>query len=513
MRNIRVLIVDDRPENLFSLTKVLKGLDIIIEESLSGNDALIKALKYRYALILLDVQMPDMSGFEVATLLKENEATMDIPIIFLTANDRSESSVLEGYMHGAVDYVFKPINEKILISKVKVFIELYENKFLLEELVEKNIKDLRKTYEELKRSKIKAEVANQAKTEFLANMSHEIRTPMHAILGFSKSSLKDLGLEKEVNKKVIKKVERIKESGERLMHLLNNILDLSKLESGKMDMKMKKNDLVKSVKIVADELSQMVFEKGLKIKYGFEFDDVFADFDVFQIQQVIRNIISNSIKFSNEGSEIVIKIDTFNKDNVDYVLVSVENVGVPIPQGELSLIFDKFAQSSNTKTGSGGTGLGLPICKKIIDSHRGDIWAESNEEGLTQFLFSIPFTSIEEYILVVDDDDATRIFLSNIIRKEGFQVLSADGGRSALETLEKNTIKALFTDISMPEVDGIELATSFKKKYPSLQVAFVSGANDYMISNERMLFLGNVEFIEKPIDRKKVIDILDKIVA
>lgn len=239
--------------------------------------------------------------------------------------------------------------------------------------------------EKLKVAKEDAVAGNKAKSEFLANMSHELRTPMHAIIGFSKLGIKKI--EKWSTDKLKENLLEIQESGEHLLTLLNELLDLSKLESGKMVFDMCPSNMLTLSNKILKELSSLIEQKNLKIKVKCETDDPTATFDFVRIGQVIRNLLSNSIKFTPEGKKIIFKI---NKDPYHNLFVSVSDEGIGIPKDELTKVFDKFVQSSKTNTGAGGTGLGLAICKEIIEAHHGTIFATNNTRCGSTFSFIIP---------------------------------------------------------------------------------------------------------------------------
>jgi len=261
------------------------------------------------------------------------------------------------------------------------------NEQLLQEIAER-----KKTEDKLREAKEAAEAANQAKSEFLSNMSHEFRTPMHSILSFSNFGIKRF--ENVPKEKLLRYFENIKASGERLMPLLNDLLDLSKLEAGMMEYRMKKGDMLSILNNIIIEFSQILEDKLISVKIVSSKENYIAVFDRQKISQVLRNFFSNAVKFSKEKTEIKIFIDEYSKiidnDNVNFIQVCVSDQGIGIPEEELETIFDKFVQSSKTKTGAGGTGLGLAICKEIISDHHGKIWAMSNENSGASLLFTIP---------------------------------------------------------------------------------------------------------------------------
>jgi PAS domain S-box-containing protein len=270
----------------------------------------------------------------------------------------------------------------------------------------KDISQEKKFKDSLQLAKIKsdqlkevAEQANQAKSEFLANMSHELRTPMHAILSFSHFGLKKIN--KDEHDKLERYFTNINSSGKKLLTLLNDLLDLSKLEVGKMNFDFDFKQIQEIINSCLNEQQTCLEEKGLSIiKHNFDCD-IRASMDSTRIGQVITNLLSNAIKFSSEGKSIHISISKENRqlgeshETIPALKVEIRDEGVGIPKNELKSVFDKFIQSSKTDNKSGGTGLGLAICKEIIGGHQGIIWAENNPKDGAIFSFVIPATKIK----------------------------------------------------------------------------------------------------------------------
>lgn len=231
--------------------------------------------------------------------------------------------------------------------------------------------------------------ANHAKTEFIANMSHELRTPMHGILGYARLGIKR---SKSIPRKKLEEYFLlISESANRLMGLLDNVLDFSKLEIGKMRYDLQKNDISRMIHEVTTELTPIASEKNLHFNIECPSGVSIVYCDIEKIMQVLRNLLFNAIKFSYENNQIDITCEeTQENSETSGILVSIFNIGVSIPKDELATIFDKFIQSSVTNTGAGGTGLGLAISKRFINGHNGSIWAENDSAGLTIFRFILP---------------------------------------------------------------------------------------------------------------------------
>jgi signal transduction histidine kinase len=243
----------------------------------------------------------------------------------------------------------------------------------------------------------KAEAANQAKSLFLANISHELRTPMHAILGFSSLGSNNIGTAS--NEKIAKYFSRINESGQRLLRLLNNLLDISKLEAGRMHFEFSDNDLLSAIVQVTDELEPLFKEKCLMVEILPADVATRAIYDKGKIDQVIKNLVVNAVKYSPKGGSIVISIadttlksdDDESKDGIPAISVSIADQGPGIPEDELEIVFDEFRQSSKTDNGAGGTGLGLSISREIIKFHGGIIKAENITDGGALFVFKLPY--------------------------------------------------------------------------------------------------------------------------
>ncbi len=253
----------------------------------------------------------------------------------------------------------------------------------LQEKVCEQTKLLVEQNELLTEQKEKAEAAGKAKSEFLSNMSHELRTPMHAILGYSDIGLDDLN---EGNPESAREcVQNINRSGKRLLSLLNDLLDLAKMEAGKMQYKRKSGGMRDVVEHALMELDPLIKGKDIQLSLKLE-ERAEAVFDKHRMIQVVINILSNAIKFSAQRGQIAITLS----EERDGLCCRIADEGPGVPETELQAVFDKFIQSSKTKTGAGGTGLGLAICQKIVEAHGGRIWAENAKPKGAVFAFVIP---------------------------------------------------------------------------------------------------------------------------
>jgi PAS domain S-box-containing protein len=271
---------------------------------------------------------------------------------------------------------------QIDITQIKfIEAELKRHRDHLQELVAERTR-------ELVQAKEAAEAASRAKSEFLANMSHELRTPMHAILSFTRLGLEKARSPAPAIERIERHLTRVEQSGERLLTLLNDLLDLSKLEAGKMRYEMTTADLAAVASSVIEECAVLARERGLAVALDVRAADVRAWCDPHRVGQVVRNLLSNAIKFSPEGGRVRIVCEDALERGA--LAITVQDEGAGIPEGELEAIFDKFTQSSKTKSGAGGTGLGLSICRQIVQDHGGRIWAGNRPQGGAFITFMLP---------------------------------------------------------------------------------------------------------------------------
>ena len=349
-------------------------------EAGDGRAAVDCFLQVSPDIVLMDANMPGMDGFEATKALKSIPEGMHTPILMVSGLEDDES-VDKAFGAGATEYITKPICWPLLVHRLV------------------NICSALQAEANLLRAKLAADHANHAKTEFLANMSHELRTPMHAILSFASMGTEKVGVAAE--DKLLRYFSRIEESGKRLLLMLNDLLDLSKLEAGKMIFLMEHGDLLQTVDQVVGEFHAFAEQNNISVKVEPLHVSSKAWFDADRILQVVSNLISNAIKFSPGDSvvRVVFCDDRLTLDDgmtVDALRLTISDEGIGIPKDELQSVFDKFVQSSETNTGAGGTGLGLAICKQIVEHHKGSVFAENNQAVGTSFHMILPRNEVVE---------------------------------------------------------------------------------------------------------------------
>ncbi len=376
----KILIVDDKIENLIVLEKLLAKQNIDFIRSSSGNDALMRIIENEFALILIDVQMPILNGFETVEIMRQDIKMQQIPIIFVSAIYTDDYYKIKGIEVGAVDFITKPIVPIILQGKVRVFIELYQQRKKLEKYQEhleeqvcQRTATLKIANKQLEEAKEDAEAANRAKSEFLANISHEFRTPMNAVIGFS--DLLSHLIKDEIHKSYL---ESIQKSAGTLLTLINDILDLSKMESGQLEIHKQEIDYTLIIQDLKQFFSKQIIDK--KLQFITEIDKTLPKtflLDKIRLRQVLLNLISNAIKFTEQG-HIKISVQISSTNNTKNLIIAVEDTGIGISQEEQDNIFAMFQQVDGKSTRKyGGTGLGLAISKRLVEKMNGKIEIQS----------------------------------------------------------------------------------------------------------------------------------------
>ncbi|MEG3640812.1 hybrid sensor histidine kinase/response regulator [Magnetococcus sp. PR-3] len=663
-----ILVVDDTSANRFTLKAVLAKLEhAIVLEADSGEQALVVTIEQKVDLILLDIQMPGMDGFETARLLKMSESTREIPIIFITAVYKSESFAKQGYQVGAVDYLTKPIDENLLLNRIWHYTRLfqrekslqrtldelhqkdqalqYANKrlehTLLERTVEldratdaiisanafgdiifwnhgaermfdydkeeilkspltrliphhlharftKNFQEVisdgelkspdsifeftglrangqsfpieisisffggeehqffsavvrdvsqRKAIEaQLRQAKQASESANRAKSTFLATMSHEIRTPLNTILGMGQ-----LLEETELSEMQQWCVNILGNSGKTLLTLINDILDLSKIEEGQLSLEYTSFDLPKLLSETLELFAYTALEKGIELRH--RFDDTLPQWvmgDPTRLRQVLLNLLGNAVKFTKQGHvQFSVRVQ---KDHTLYF--AILDTGPGIPEERQQEIFCPFTQAdSSTTRKHGGSGLGLTICRRLIELMKGQIQLTSELNKGSTFSFylrldpaspdqiPLPKPKIEAHdklseqinqnaltILVVDDSDDNRILIEAFLKKSPYRLIMASNGLEALQQFKKQKFDLVLTDIQMPVMDGhesIRLMRSWEASQNNQSRTPIVALTAHVMKEEaeQIRHVGGDLHLSKPIQKSRLLEVIQDLTS
>ncbi len=662
---VNILLVDDRPEGLLALETVLKDPHYNLVTARSGAEALAAVLNWDFAVILMDVQMPDMDGFETVSLIKQREKSKSIPIIFLTANNKGDRHINLGYSVGAVDYVFKPFDAHVLKAKVSVFVELHEKNILLqkqsealreveareryrilhefeneerrryqnladaipqtvfrtnergeieyfnqfwltfssltlEESVGKgwreimhredlsvvdvkwqhaqdtqrgfdfecrllhaetdvyrwhllrvvpelnaegklvswigvatDIHDQKIVQQELVLAKKMAEAANETKSNFLANMSHEIRTPLGVILGFSELLVNSGSTKAEK----LDAMAIIRRNGDLLSRIIDEILDLSKVEAGKMEISMAPMAVVDLITGINDFMQLPAQEKGLTLSFtvqGKVPDQIVSDSS--RVQQILVNLIGNAIKFTPRGDiSVTLSYAPKTVDHSHQLLISVKDSGPGLSREQIGSLFQPFTQVDASITRKhGGTGLGLALSRRLAQVLGGDISIEPSLPGQgCDFRLTIAagnvvgarlVSSVEPKspdtkdkntpdakslkgvsVLLVEDSLDNQLLVSRLLKMAGAEVDLANDGQEGFEKASVGNYDVVLMDLQMPVLDGYGAVKKLRKLGFAKPVIALT-AHGMIEDRQRCIEVGFSAHLTKPVNRAALIE-------
>ena len=466
-----------------------------------------------FALALIDVQMPEMDGFELAELMRGAEKTKLVPIIFITAATESSDFSFKGYETGAVDFLYKPVNSTVLKSKVRVFIQLDKQKELLKDQMH-----------ELKIAKEAAEKANQLKSAFLANMSHEIRTPLGALIGFAEL-LADPTISSDEKRDYPLVLTR---SGKTLLRLIDDILDLSKVEAGHLEVEPMKICPMTIVNEVIELLEKTAVQKGIFLKLEVpEAVGVEMISDPTRLRQILMNIIGNAIKFTEKGGVTVsVSADQSNTGEAPRLRFLVKDTGIGMNREQSERIFQPFMQADNSVTRKfGGTGLGLILAKRLAQIMGGNVQLlETELHHGSQFLITLSTDLSAQMskhppvhtpakvknddrkalegvrILLVEDSLDNQTLIEIILAKMGAKVQFANNGAQGVERAMNEDYDIVLMDVQMPVLDGYQATKKLRDLHYKKPIVALT-AHAMSEEREKCLRAGCTDYLAKPIDR------------
>jgi signal transduction histidine kinase len=367
-----ILLVDDYPANLLALEALLGPLGHRIVKASSGDEALKCLLDEDFALILMDVMMPGMDGFQTVAMIKERRKTVSVPIIFVTAMAKEAQQISKGYAYGAVDYITKPFDSEILKAKVSVLVALH---LQAERIIEQRALLLKQEHqlmlEQVERAAAQKE--NRAKDQFLAMVSHELRTPLNAILGWTQM-LTNGRLDEQETRRAI---ETIRRNAEVQARLVEDLLDISRIVAGKAKLEIKEIGLAAVVASAVETIRPAADAKGLAVEVAPFAEDDRMRGDFQRLVQVLVNLLANAVKYTPDGGRVEV---AGRRDGEELTLVVRDN-GMGMAKSFIARAFEPFAQATDWSAQIGGLGLGLAISRHIVELHGGRIAIASEGEG------------------------------------------------------------------------------------------------------------------------------------
>ena len=473
MTGRRVLIVncDDTAETRYAKTRVLRRAGYDVVECDTGADALRKVRELMPDLVLLDVQLPDMSGLDVCRRIKEDAVTGTIPVIQISATFVTKEHQREALKYGADIYLTEPLEPKELETVVSVLLRLARTEAGLREALARE-----------RAARAQAEEATQLKDEFLANLSHELRTPMNIIIGWS-HLLRTGPLDESQKQRATEAIERAARSQ---AQLIEDLLDVSRIVTGKFRLVMQDVDVGKVLQLAIDSLRLVAQAKQITITLAREGEDARISGDPDRLQQVFWNLLSNAVKFTAAGGCVEVHLIPA----AESVSITVTDTGIGIDPGFLPFVFERFRQADSTSTRQhSGMGLGLAIVRHVVNLHGGAVRADSAGEGRgSVFTVTLPRLTHAQSssgqrgddsaagdsglplppirVLLVEDDPDAREVTAAGLTKSGFEVHAVSGAVKALELLDVWLPDVVVSDIGMPGMDGYEFVKLLRARSP-----------------------------------------------
>jgi signal transduction histidine kinase len=529
----KIIAVDDNPENLNALKNTLK--DIYGVYTCPSASEMFDLLEHvQPDLIMLDVEMPDMNGYEAAKKLKSDDRYHEIPIIFLTSMADAQSE-MDGLKLGAVDYIRKPFVTPLLLQRIKTQLAMVEQRKEIRQLLEIKTKEvsLREAAE------LEARNASKAKSEFLSHMSHEMRSPLNAVIGMI-----NIATEENDVQKIKNYLEKAGRASDHLMGVINDVLDMSKIEANKLELSYADFEFKKMLGNIIDVIGVRAKEKHQRIavKVNENIPPIIIG-DELRLAQVITNLFTNAIKFTPDNGKIELTVEKLEEssdgtsaDEEVTLRIGVADSGIGISPEQQKKLFSSFNQADGSITKKfGGTGLGLAISKRIVEFMQGTIWIESELGQGAKFIFTIKakkgtqealkassagtkaadFDFKKYTILAAEDMDLNREILAKYLEKTGITVDFVENGKEAVALFTKtpDRYNLILMDINMPEMDGYEASQTIRAldlpRAKDIHIIAMT-ADVFKEDIEKCISAGMNDHIAKPIVMKDMFAKLEK---
>ncbi|MGF6274596.1 signal transduction histidine kinase [Massilia sp. UYP11] len=528
----KILVVNDDPASLLALTSLLDGRaeegNYAVLSARSGQEALRQVLLHDFAVILLDVNMPGMDGFETAEAIHQRPRSADIPIIFVTAFLADELDRLKAYQRGAADFLFTPVIPQILHAKVSVFVTLAMKNEELKRQAEKlsqHALELTATNQRLvseMEERRAAERKSHAKDEFLAMLGHELRNPLSAIT--SASSL--IGLPGAAPDTVARARAIIQRQSQHLSRIVDDLLDLSRAMSGKILLARQATDLSRLVASCLETFRATGRMAGYRI--AADLAPSWVDGDPTRLEQIVSNLLDNALKYTPNGGAIDIALARAGDD----VVLSVRDSGVGIPPELLPQVFDVFVQGAiSIDRSQGGLGIGLSLVRRLVELHGGSVAADSPGAGLGScFTIRLPCPCQAESsgaaepcapalaplgdagkpsILLIEDNEDGREMMATMLAAHGYPVYQAGDGVQGVNQAHACQPHAALVDIGLPGIDGYEVARRLRADPATCAIRLIA-VTGYGLPDDqrRVMEAGFDQHLVKPVQIDRLLEAL-----
>ncbi len=498
----RILVVDDNPATLYATSRILRSADFEVQQAETGQAAIRIATTQPIDVIVLDINLPDMDGYEVCRQVRVVPSSSSIRVVHLSASFIDDIHRVAGYEAGADAFLTHPVEPTVLVATIRALLRTKAVERQLEELLVRE-----------RESRAEAERANRAKDEFLATLSHELRSPLNAIIGWAEvARMRTDSEEVQAALRVIVRNARFQ------TQLISDLLDVSRITLGKLTLEKEAVDLAEVMTSTIDSMRAIAADAHIQIESNVASDIGLLEADPVRLQQMISNLLGNAIKFSEKSG--VIRITAHRDDST--AVITVTDQGRGIDQAALPLLFDRFWQEDTTSRRThSGLGLGLAIVQHLAQMHGGQVTAYS--AGLGQgatFTITLPIMTGSATtpssqrahssgtdsdlrglrILIVDDDEDSRLWVKRIVCDAGGEALEVADVGSALAAVEEFRPDVLVSDLAMPVQDGFDLLGVLRTRghspelLPAIALSAFAGADH----RQRALAASYATFLSKP---------------
>jgi signal transduction histidine kinase/ActR/RegA family two-component response regulator len=491
---VNILLVDDQHSKLLSYEAILGPLGENLIQASSGNEALEHLLRTDIAVVLMDVSMPDLDGFELASMIHEHPRHRRTAIIFVSAIHVTDMDRLRGYEVGGVDYVSVPIVPELLRARVSVFSDLYRKTQQLEKLnaelerrVEERTAALEASSGRLRESEEMLRETDRRKDEFLAMLAHELRNPLAPI----RNSVEYLRL-RERDPELEWSFDVIDRQVDHLTRLVDDLLDVSRITRGKLEIRRKRVDLSEILRMALETIQPQITRKSQRLHVSLPPGPIPLQADTVRMTQVVLNLLDNAMKFTPEEGSIWLTVE---REEEDRLAIRVRDQGKGLEPEDLPQLFQMFYQSRHTHgLNVGGLGIGLALVRRLVEMHGGTVEATSAGLGTgSEFVIRLPIaeeradaggagtgapaTASDQparRILVVDDNRDSAESLALLLRLSGHEVLAVHDGLAAVEAVDSWGAEIVLLDIGLPELDGYEVATRIRQRPDSRRIVLIA---------------------------------------
>jgi signal transduction histidine kinase len=525
---VNILLVDDQPSRLLTYEAILDELGENLITAGSATEALACLLRHEIAVVLVDVCMPDLDGYELARMIRQHPRCQKTSIIFVSGVLMTDLDRLRGYERGGVDYVSVPVVPEILRAKVSVFAELYRKTRALERLngeLEQRVAERTAALEE---STAALRDADNRKDEFLAMLAHELRNPLAPI----RTAVQLLRQKELPPPKRERACEIMERQVEHLVRLIDDLLDVSRITRGMISLRREAVSIGAVIAGAVETARPGVDARRQHVTVELPEEPVAVEGDTVRLVQVIGNVLHNAVKFTDVGGHISLKVTTDGPD----AFIRIRDTGIGIAKEQLPRIFNLFAQAhSQSVSSQGGLGIGLALAQRLVAMHGGTVTAHSDGLGHgTEFTIRLPRMSVRatkaavesplsepiptlpsRRILVVDDNNDAAESLATFLEHQGHEVRIAYDGEEALASGEAFRPHAVLLDLGMPRMNGYETARQLRRRPWGTQATLiaVTGWGPQQQDRRRSLESGFDFHLVKPVAESELLRVLASVGA